>query len=543
MVQNIRQSFDRLWPLALLVYLPFLIVSASGVFLITHWLEYSREVIAFFLLSSIGYGLLVLFPVRARRHLLPLVLGFCSLSACLKMGFYLLYQTRYSASALFVIFETNTEEVGDFVTAYINGPLLLLVVILAIPFVASLFIAFTNRGFARLRGSLRQKQPVLLLVLVTVLILGSAWTIKKRYANENIALTSISAYKEFQQVRQNLSDALAKPLSTAFDEVVADSTKQTHVIVIGESTSSWHMQLYGYGRQTNPLLNKRAGLLAFNDIITPHVHTLLALEKILTMACNSDPKPAVNGSVVQLANQAGYKTFWVSNQQPVGLHESISTIIGSAADEKKYLSTNGYQYTVYDEALFKPFQEALSDPAERKIIFVHLIGTHARYYKRYPKEFSVFQGQDYPSKFKSEDASREINEYDNAVLYNDMIIDSMIQFLDARAEKRSLLYLSDHGDEVYDTMEMAGHNEYWATSPMYQVPFLVWSPSSSINPSWQDRPYLLDDFIHSFAELTNIRFLEWDPSKSVFNPEFQVKQRFVNDGEDFDLRPKTGLGD
>lgn len=533
----------RQWPLAMLIYFPFLVVSLIGGYLIPHFLEYSREVIAFFLFCSIGYGLVLLLPTAMKRATLPFLTGLYGLSAFIKLSFYFLYQVRYSSSALFVLFETNSDEAGDYLSLYFGWQLILLAAILLIPFIISLVLVLSNKGLNRIRDAMDQQFPIFLLGLVFILMLSSAWLITKRYPNENISLTSLTAYKEFNEVRKQLSGMLAVPTSEVFKEVVSDSAAQTHIIVIGESTSRWHLQLYKYPRETNPLLSKKKELMAFNDVITPHVHTLLALEKIMTLSDYDNPQPKVNGSVVQLANAAGYKTFWISNQQPVGLHESISTIISNAAADRRFETTNGYQYTIHDQSLINPLKKALSDPTDKKIIFVHLIGTHARYYKRYPKNYDVFKGQNYPSGFKSKDAQREINQYDNAVLYNDFVISSMIDLLDSYSDKGSLLYFSDHGDEVYDTMEMAGHNEYWATSSMYEVPFLLWAPDRPMSPSQINQPYLLDDFIHSFADLTNIRFTQWDASKSIFNQAFKPKQRLIKEGEDYDLRPKAGFKD
>ena len=532
-----RQTATEQWPLALLIYFPFLVVTLAGSVLIPHWLEYSREAVAFFLLSSLVYGLVLILPTAARKGLLPFIMALLGSSAFIKISFYFLYQARFSSSALFVIFETNSEEAADFLTAYWTWQLFLLVLVLYLPFVISLYIALSKKGFNRVRSALGKSLPVLHRGLILVLMVLSVWVIKKRYQNENVLITSISAYKDFKEVRENLSNLLAKTHSNAFVQVVSDPSPRTLVVVLGESSSSWHMQLYGYPRQTNPLLSQKKDLMVFNDVITPHVHTLLALEKILTISNNDNEQPELNGSVVQLANAAGYKTFWISNQQPVGMHESISTIIANAADEKHFESTNGYQYTVYDQALIDPIESALSDEAHKKIIFVHLIGTHARYYKRYPKSFEIFNGKDFPGPFKSKEAIDEINQYDNAMRYNDYVLDQIINLLSATIGPKSFLYLSDHGDEVYDTMEMAGHSEYWATSPMYEVPFLLWSPETQMELSWQQRPYLLDDFIHSYADLAKIQFKGWDASKSIFGPSFQPKKRLIKDQEDYDLRP------
>src|SRR5690606_14130732 len=97
---------------------------------------------------------------------------------------------------------------------------------------------------------------------------------------------------------------------------------QTYVVIIGESTSARNMGLYGYYRNTNPLLTEiKDELLIFNDVISPHTHTIPSLNKMLSLSNFENPDVIHCGSIVQLANAAGFSTYWISNQQPIGIHE------------------------------------------------------------------------------------------------------------------------------------------------------------------------------------------------------------------------------
>src|SRR5699024_8242642 len=140
--------------------------------------------------------------------------------------------------------------------------------------------------------------------------------------------------------------------------------------IIGESTTRNHMGIYGYYRQTTPLLHQmRDSLLIMKDVITPHVHTISALENILTFTNLKNYNPKENASVIQLANQAGYKTFWISNQRPVGINESIPTLIGYASDKKIFLNTNDYNRISHDGDLLPKLKNALADTTSHKVIF------------------------------------------------------------------------------------------------------------------------------------------------------------------------------
>ena len=53
------------------------------------------------------------------------------------------------------------------------------------------------------------------------------------------------------------------------------------------------------------------------------------------------------------------------------------------------------------------------------------MGTHVAYKNRFPPEYNVFHKQPI-TKFNHESAYQIINDYDNAILYNDYIVNSII---------------------------------------------------------------------------------------------------------------------
>ncbi|TOO53272.1 hypothetical protein CGH33_25780, partial [Vibrio parahaemolyticus] len=84
-------------------------------------------------------------------------------------------------------------------------------------------------------------------------------------------------------------------------------------------------------------------------------------------------------------------------------------------DKQYYLNNDMAQSSrIYDDVVFAPFKEALADPAEKKFIVVHLLGTHMRYEFRYPEEKAIFKGKDdVVPKNLNEDEVNDYNAYDN----------------------------------------------------------------------------------------------------------------------------------
>lgn len=93
-----------------------------------------------------------------------------------------------------------------------------------------------------------------------------------------------------------------------------------------------------------------------------------------------------------MMKQAGYKTFWITNQQTMTKRNTMLTTFSEQADEQVYLNNNRNQNAAqYDGDVIEPFNKALTDPAQRKLIVVHLLGTHMSYQYRYPPSFDKFQ--------------------------------------------------------------------------------------------------------------------------------------------------------
>ncbi len=519
---------------------PLIVVIVGGWLLIPHTKEFLKEIIAYGFLVSILFCVSIIFSNPKIRRTVSLLFTFLLSSlAFTKLSFYYHYGVKLSASALFVIFETNTTESAEFLKYYLNSFSIFLALVLFLPWI------LLNWWPSIKSNSISNKilLPKWISVASVLWIIIAIFTIHKKFTDQNILYTGFTAYSEYQDTKAILKSTLAKGFSDYITVETSSDEPKTYIVVIGESTSSWHMQLYGYNRETNPLLSEiREELIIFKDVITPNVHTIVALDKILTLSDYNQPNIKENASIVQLANQAGFTTYWLSNQRPVGLHESMSTIIANAADQKYFMATDNFTSTIYDEVILPKLDTILKQPNAKKMIFIHLIGTHSDYKKRYPENFEHFQGRNTRTKIQHSNSEKIVNEYDNAVLYNDFIIRNIIESTRKEKKMAYLVYFSDHGDEVFDTMDLMGHNEYHGTKPMYEVPFLIWTSDEykAKRPEFEnmsqslDRKYNLQDFIHSFSDLSEINFNLYDSSRSIFSPDFQERTRWIKKHEDFD---------
>lgn len=500
-----------------------------------------------FLLSALWLIPLLLFPARARQlaALIGVPLWLCSLSG---FGYFLVYGQEFSQSVIFIMFESNVTEASEYLGHYFSWWIVLAVVAYGL-------------GAWLLWRKIRPvylPRPAAGIACVLLFMMSLGYPAARQFSKHDEFASALEnfeerieaatpwqlvvGYRHYRMQLENMEDMLATnaaipPLKNLVD-VHADQPA-TLVLVIGESTNRQRMSLYGYNRATTPNLDQlRSELEVFTNVVTPRPYTIEALQQVLTFADQENPDLYLSTpSLVNVMKQAGYKTYWITNQQTMTKRNTMLTTFSKQADEQFYLNNNREQNaSQYDEDVFEPFAKVLADNAPRKFVVIHLLGTHMRYQYRYPPEFERFTDRAGVPEHVTEDQLPTYNSYDNAVLYNDYVVSTLIKRFKATDPNGFLLYLADHGEAVFDASapEVLGRNEAAPTGPMYTVPFMVWSSPSwktAFDPQALARPYSSAHFIHTWADLAGLSFKEHDPSKSLVNPQFKQHPLLIGNPE------------
>jgi len=225
---------------------------------------------------------------------------------------------------------------------------------------------------------------------------------------------------------------------------------------------------------------------------------------------------------------------------------TMLTTFSEQADEQVYLNNNRNQNArQYDGDVLAPFSKALADTAERKFIVVHLLGTHMSYQYRYPQTFDKFTDRQGVPAGVSDAQLPTYNSYDNAVLYNDFVVSSLIKDYAKTDPNGFLLYLSDHGEDVFDSAghDTLGRNEGKPTAPMYTIPFMAYaSPKWRESHDWSfagdlQRPYSSSQLIHTWADMAGLSFDELDHSKSLVSDSFKPRPLLI--GNPYETKQKA----
>lgn len=354
--------------------------------------------------------------------------------------------------------------------------------------------------------------------------------------------------------RQRLADA-----KLAIDKVQVKAANAVNapaqsvlVLVIGESATSTHWGANGYPRDTTPRVSALADAVSMRRAVTPWAGTRMSVPVILTGQQNpkSGLSPLTAPSVVTVLRAAGWKTFWLSNQSPMGMHDSVIALHASQADVARYFNGADYSRTSStDDILLEPFRRTvLADPAPKKLFVMHLLGSHVRYKFRYPLEFDRFQPS---SSTGGEDSNEALwNAYDNSILFTDYILGKMIETLRLLPEgvSASLLYISDHGQALPTVQcKQWGHSQVAESS--FRVPAMVWlSPESrrrqpdamSRLKALQDAPLHTSEVFDTVIDLAQVEFTGARQSKSWLSQAWTPQKRVINGRSDFDTTPLEG---
>lgn len=272
-------------------------------------------------------------------------------------------------------------------------------------------------------------------------------------------------------------------------ELELTDTKESHIptvfLIIGESHSRSHSQLYGYDKTNMPRLSSLPSdkFVVFSDIESPGTHTQESFKTFMTPSDYSNILWYKSNNVIQLMKEAGYRITWISNQNCRGVHENVISRFANLSDttlwtSDKYSIEDFTLMSRYDESLLTLYDKLDHSSANKNFFIFHLMGSHVKFSCRYPptfKGFSANEYQNYPENQRSNLAA-----YDTSILYTDYVLSEIFK----RAEKVGAIaiYFSDHGLDVYNSepTRCSHANPNNPESVMFgkQIPFMVYIPES-----------------------------------------------------------------
>ena len=323
--------------------------------------------------------------------------------------------------------------------------------------------------------------------------------------------------------------------------------REVYVYIIGEASRAMNWQLYGYGRETNPLLSQEEGLVVFRDVLTQSNTTHKSVPLILSsVATDEHDELYRRKGLPALFNEAGFDPWFISNQSRQG------AMIDHLAHDAKHLIY--IRSPRHDTQLLDEMRKAIEKSTSRKLFFIlHCYGSHFSYHQRYPREFAYFQ-PDNDVAIAKQHRPMLVNAYDNSVRYTDYVLSKIIDYLGSLENTSSaLLYCADHGEDLIDDhRERFLHASPTTTAYQLYVASLAWF-SESYRERFPEKvaaaeanataPATTHALFHTMADMASIRGRFLTTKVSLVSPDFDrtAPRRYLNDHNEAVPYRKTGL--
>lgn len=489
----------------------------------------SFETIIFYLLRSFkALQKIYLCSIIAIYNLLIAVDYFCLFN----------FQTTLNQDKIDIIRETHKQEVIEFLHTYISAELVALVVVGIVLF--NIILVYVSKRLANLPhlGKLYISLSVMGFVVWGAMVVSYI-----KYHNG----FSIPQYTAFTRIAYSYKvslqrSAAIKNLYGICRNIIVQQTfkdKPNVIVVIGESSSVYHSQLYGYNKTTTPQLQQlkdKGELFAFDDVVSVDDHTHGVMESVFSL--DSMHTAFDRTPLFPAVYKCGkYKTVCYDTQYMIGGVNFLSDeILSNIMFDKR----NQHAYP-YDHLMVKDIK--LED--KPTLYVIHLWGQHYTYTQRYPKNWQHFSPNEYPQDRWNEKQRTLIAQYDDATRYNDAVLKLIIDKF--KNTNSILIHFSDHGEEVFELRNYNGHGNA-ALSPnlKYQirVPLLIWMSEKykkqhpAIDKQIKNNihtPIITDDVSHTILSLGGMHTKWYKSSRDFLHPHYtKNKHRMVLNTIDYD---------
>lgn len=392
-----------------------------------------------------------------------------SLNLSISLFFYREHDISFSSSIAETFINTNgSETVG--MLSYNKYYVLFYIVI----FVTYFFLIHKSANYLTIKKS---KQNLIAMIIL-ILIIPFYEKLNLRENNNKLiaetillntpfynAAALVRTFHENQQIRKIATQEVT------YKYTKNDNETEIYILIIGESVRRDHLGIYGYPYNTTPNLAKeKENILLFNQVYSPAPVTILSVPISLSNIGldQLQDKNLYADNIISLANHAGFKTYWLSNQGKSSQKTSVISVIANMAQNKKW-----NEFIGYDEELLSYLDKALNDDSsKKKLIVLHTYGSHEPSCNRFPaSELINFTQQE------------DDNCYDSSIAYTDKLIKQIINKVNNKPA--TLLYFSDHALQRFDkNREIRYH--HGVNSPRkeaYDIPLFIWYSPSSTHPN------------------------------------------------------------
>ena len=293
------------------------------------------------------------------------------------------------------------------------------------------------------------------------------------------------------------------------DAVIKNQEKAVVVLVIGESARKQNFSLYGYERNTNPLLSKTENLFHF-DATSCATYTTAGVKCILEHADTGKLYEILPNYLYRNDAEVIWRTTnW--GEPPVHIKDYLK--------KDQLMAQCEGERCGYDEILLTGLEDQILASNKAKILVVlHTSTSHGpTYSKKYPKDFETFSPVCNSVELGNCTKEELINAYDNTIVYTDYILHSVIESLkQLEGYKSTMIFVSDHGESLGEkNLYMHGLPMSIAPKEQYEIPFIVWTSDNSkqLKPN---RTLTQNHVFHSVLNFLDVHSPVYNEDMNIF---------------------------
>lgn len=501
--------------------------------------------------------LVVLLAYLLRRiHLAWLVWLFSILLLGGEVFSLLCYQSPYSMTVLQLLLETNTREATEFLNGY--GVLGQLALATAITF----GMIAVSRLVVWLFGRLERKSPFISHLSFFILLLSAScqgYSYYRLFQSYTAEVTMTIAENKYMPLRNSpfirfLYGHALNVVSTKELKVLVKTVEKTEVdscsfrspvivLLIGESYNKYHSPLYNpKARQTTPnlcRLKEQGNLIVFDNALSPYNVTSKTFRHMFSTYYPGCGREWVDCTLFPAVfRKAGYRVWFITNQfagaeNNKDHHDHVGgTIFNQYKLRQMQFTHMNTEATRYDMELLSQLPPADTLAAQPSLLIFHMLGQHEDYSERYPEAYNHFTADSTQNDFGGERGRRVVAEYDNATLYNDAVVSTLLEKY--AGQDVVAIYLSDHGEEIYDWRNSCYRTNSDQMTPeiaryQYEIPLLFYVSDTfkAEHPDLlaeiqaaQHKPFYATMLPFALFHLAGISHADYKPSLDILSPDF-----------------------